>query len=90
MIKASCSAALWVFFWIRFVFVFMPLLCEFVLVGLTVFRRMLACRQELDFEVELAIVIGKKGRFISVKDAPAYIAGYTVAHGPCVSAKGSG
>ena len=39
-------------------------------------------RQELDFEVELAIVIGKKGRFISREDAPAYIAGYTVAHGP--------
>ena len=38
--------------------------------------------QNLDFEVELAIVIGKKGRFISVEDAPSYIAGYTVAHGP--------
>jgi len=36
--------------------------------------------KELDFEVELAVVIGKKGRFISVEDAPSHIAGYTVAH----------
>lgn len=36
--------------------------------------------KQLDFEVELAIVIGKKGRFISEKEAPSYIAGYTVAH----------
>jgi len=35
---------------------------------------------KLDYEVELVIVIGKKGRHISKKDAHQYIAGYTVAH----------
>ncbi len=35
---------------------------------------------ELDPEVELAIVIGKGGRRIDVADAPAHIAGFTVAN----------
>jgi len=34
----------------------------------------------LDFEVELAIVIGKKGRHISKQDAMSHVAGYSVAH----------
>jgi fumarylacetoacetate (FAA) hydrolase len=33
---------------------------------------------KLDFELEAAIVIGKKGKNISVKDADAYIAGYMI------------
>lgn len=36
--------------------------------------------QELDFEVELAVVIGKEGRHISEAKAFDYVAGYTVAH----------
>lgn len=36
--------------------------------------------QELDFEVEFTIVVGKKGRHIKKEDAEQYIAGYTVAH----------
>mmetsp|Transcript_16849 Transcript_16849/g.32886 ORF Transcript_16849/g.32886 Transcript_16849/m.32886 type:complete len:304 (+) Transcript_16849:36-947(+) len=35
---------------------------------------------ELDFEVEMVIVIGKEGRQISQKDAMNYVLGYTVAH----------
>lgn len=34
--------------------------------------------QQIDWEAELAVVIGKRGKFISAKDAPNYIAGYTV------------
>ena len=34
----------------------------------------------LDFEVELAIVVGKTCRYVSEEDAPSVIAGYTVAH----------
>ena len=34
--------------------------------------------QQLDFELEIAIVIGKEGRNIKAKDADAYIAGYTI------------
>jgi fumarylacetoacetate (FAA) hydrolase len=34
--------------------------------------------QQLDFELEVAIVIGKKGRNIKAKDADAYIAGFTI------------
>lgn len=34
----------------------------------------------LDFEVELAIVIGKTCRYVSEEEAPSVIAGYTVAH----------
>jgi 2-keto-4-pentenoate hydratase/2-oxohepta-3-ene-1,7-dioic acid hydratase in catechol pathway len=33
---------------------------------------------KLDYELELACVIGRQGRDISERDAPAYIAGYTV------------
>jgi len=36
--------------------------------------------QKLDWEVELVIVIGKKGRHIAKEDAEQYIMGYTVAH----------
>ena len=36
--------------------------------------------QELDFEVELAVVIGKKGKNISADNAMEYVLGYTVAH----------
>jgi 2-keto-4-pentenoate hydratase/2-oxohepta-3-ene-1,7-dioic acid hydratase in catechol pathway len=35
---------------------------------------------ELDYEVELTIVIGKEGRRISKETALEYVAGYTVAH----------
>jgi fumarylacetoacetate (FAA) hydrolase len=34
--------------------------------------------QQLDFELEIAIVIGKEGRNIKAKDADAYIAGFTI------------
>ena len=34
--------------------------------------------QKLDFELEAAIVIGKKGRNIKAKDADQYIAGYLI------------
>ncbi|XP_036162672.1 fumarylacetoacetate hydrolase domain-containing protein 2A isoform X2 [Myotis myotis] len=36
--------------------------------------------QEVDWEVELAVVIGKKGKHIKATDAMAYVAGFTVAH----------
>ena len=34
--------------------------------------------QQLDWEVELAVVIGKKGKYVSKKDALDYVFGYTV------------
>lgn len=34
--------------------------------------------EKLDFELECAVVIGKKGKNISVKDADSYIAGYLI------------
>lgn len=34
--------------------------------------------QKIDWEAELAVVIGRRGKAISVEDAPAYVAGYTV------------
>ncbi len=34
--------------------------------------------QKLDFELEAAVVIGKRGRNVSSKDADSYIAGYTI------------
>lgn len=34
--------------------------------------------QQLDYELELACVIGREGRDVTVEEAPAYIAGYTV------------
>jgi len=36
--------------------------------------------KELDFEVELVVVIGRGGKHIPVADAAAHIVGYTVAH----------
>jgi len=36
--------------------------------------------EKLDFEVELVIVVGQKGRYIKKEEASEYIAGYTVAH----------
>lgn len=36
--------------------------------------------KELDFEVELVIVIGKEGKRIKEEEAMQYVAGYTVAH----------
>uniref|UniRef100_A0A8D1F291 Fumarylacetoacetase-like C-terminal domain-containing protein n=1 Tax=Sus scrofa TaxID=9823 RepID=A0A8D1F291_PIG len=35
---------------------------------------------EVDWEVELAVVIGKKGKHIKAADAMAHVAGFTVAH----------
>lgn len=34
--------------------------------------------QEVDFELEMAVVIGREGRDIAAEDAPGYIAGYMV------------
>ena len=39
-----------------------------------------AWSREVDYEVELAAVIGHACREVSVEDAPAYIAGYTIAN----------
>src|SRR5207302_4890614 len=39
-----------------------------------------AVSQEVDFEAELVIVIGKQGRHIKESDAMAYVAGYTIGH----------
>jgi 2,4-diketo-3-deoxy-L-fuconate hydrolase len=39
-----------------------------------------AVEPNLDFEVELAIVIGKRCRYVSEADAESVIAGYTVGH----------
>merc|ERR1712166_1008456 len=36
--------------------------------------------EELDFEVEMVIVIGKGGRAISAENAMKHVVGYTVAH----------
>ncbi|CAI9173923.1 unnamed protein product [Rangifer tarandus platyrhynchus] len=36
--------------------------------------------QEVDWEVELAVVIGKRGKRIKAADAMAHVAGFTVAH----------
>lgn len=36
--------------------------------------------EQLDYEVELTIVIGKEGKKIKEEDAMSYVAGYTVAH----------
>lgn len=35
---------------------------------------------KLDYEVEIAFVIGKRARYVSEADAPSYIAGYTICH----------
>ncbi len=37
-----------------------------------------AATQTLDYEAELAVVIGRAGRHIPVRDAPGHIAGYTI------------
>lgn len=34
--------------------------------------------KELDYELELAVIIGKPGKYISVEDAQSYIAGYII------------
>ncbi|XP_005364492.1 fumarylacetoacetate hydrolase domain-containing protein 2A isoform X1 [Microtus ochrogaster] len=36
--------------------------------------------EEVDWEVELAVIIGKKGKHIKATDAIAHVAGFTVAH----------
>jgi 2-keto-4-pentenoate hydratase/2-oxohepta-3-ene-1,7-dioic acid hydratase in catechol pathway len=36
--------------------------------------------EQVDYELELAIVIGKKAKYISIDDAVEYIAGYTIAN----------
>jgi 2-keto-4-pentenoate hydratase/2-oxohepta-3-ene-1,7-dioic acid hydratase in catechol pathway len=36
--------------------------------------------RQLDYEAELGVVIGRAGKHISIKDAPDYIAGYTIMH----------
>src|SRR5262249_30322100 len=36
--------------------------------------------QEVDFEAELVIVVGRRGRNLSADEAPRYVAGYTVGH----------
>ncbi|XP_041526493.1 fumarylacetoacetate hydrolase domain-containing protein 2A-like [Microtus oregoni] len=36
--------------------------------------------KEVDWEVELAVIIGKKGKHIKATDAMAHVAGFTVAH----------
>ena len=36
--------------------------------------------QEMDFEVELCIVVGKTAKRVSKEDAMDYVAGFTVAH----------
>ena len=36
--------------------------------------------QEVDFEAELVIVVGKRGRNIKAEEAAAYVAGYTIGH----------
>merc|ERR1712130_335248 len=39
-----------------------------------------ACTQQLDWEVELTVVIGQKASNVSKDDAMSYVLGYTVAH----------
>jgi 2-keto-4-pentenoate hydratase/2-oxohepta-3-ene-1,7-dioic acid hydratase in catechol pathway len=39
-----------------------------------------AVSNEVDFEAELVIVVGKRGRHLSVDNAMRYVAGYTVGH----------
>ncbi len=41
---------------------------------------MILARQELDYEVELAFIIGKKGKDIPFDKAMDHVFGYTVAH----------
>ncbi len=39
-----------------------------------------AVSQEVDYEAELVIVVGKRGRHLSADAAPDYVAGYTIGH----------
>jgi 2-keto-4-pentenoate hydratase/2-oxohepta-3-ene-1,7-dioic acid hydratase in catechol pathway len=39
-----------------------------------------ACSERVDYEAELALVIGKTARFVSEADAPAYVFGYACAN----------
>jgi 2-keto-4-pentenoate hydratase/2-oxohepta-3-ene-1,7-dioic acid hydratase in catechol pathway len=39
-----------------------------------------AVSREVDYEAELVIVVGKRGRHLSAAEAPAYVAGYTLGH----------
>ena len=39
-----------------------------------------AYSEKIDYEIELAVVIGKKAKYIKPSDAPDYIAGYTIAN----------
>jgi 2-keto-4-pentenoate hydratase/2-oxohepta-3-ene-1,7-dioic acid hydratase in catechol pathway len=36
--------------------------------------------QEVDYEAELVVVVGRRGRHVSAADAVHYVAGYTVGH----------
>jgi 2-keto-4-pentenoate hydratase/2-oxohepta-3-ene-1,7-dioic acid hydratase in catechol pathway len=36
--------------------------------------------REVDYEAELVIIVGKRGRHIALEDAPGYVAGYTIGH----------
>lgn len=36
--------------------------------------------QEVDYEAELVLVVGKRGRHLTAEAAPAYVAGYTIGH----------
>jgi 2-keto-4-pentenoate hydratase/2-oxohepta-3-ene-1,7-dioic acid hydratase in catechol pathway len=36
--------------------------------------------QEVDYEAELVIIVGKKGRHLSAHEAPSHVAGYAVGH----------
>jgi 2-keto-4-pentenoate hydratase/2-oxohepta-3-ene-1,7-dioic acid hydratase in catechol pathway len=39
-----------------------------------------AVSKEVDFEAELVLVVGKRGRHISMEEGPSYVAGYTIGH----------
>src|SRR5262249_38800632 len=39
-----------------------------------------AVSHEVDYEAELVIVVGRRGRHLKADEAPAYVAGYTVGH----------
>ena len=39
-----------------------------------------AYSEKIDYEIELAVIIGKKAKYIKPSDAPDYIAGYTIAN----------
>ncbi|MGD9110656.1 MAG: fumarylacetoacetate hydrolase family protein [Phycisphaerales bacterium] len=39
-----------------------------------------AYSEQIDYELELAVVIGKTAKCVTIKDAPNYIAGYTIAN----------